>query len=140
VGKKRFSTFTSSSWSPTSLCPDERAHTPVPFPTHSLVESGMSKNHEPRDFGCSSIRLLAPIGYYYEPKHDSERGGARRARNLPGEEREWTTREGGTAQCACACHEVSEHRHRPVRAPVLHAPKHDPREGGIRRGVNGSVV
>jgi len=35
----------------------------------------MSKNHELRDFGCSSIRLLAPIGYYYEPKHDSERGG-----------------------------------------------------------------
>ena len=35
----------------------------------------MSKNHELRDFGCSSIRLLAPIGYYYEPKHESERGG-----------------------------------------------------------------
>ena len=51
-----------------------------------------------------------------------------------------TTRDGGTAQCVCACHEVLEHRRCPVRAPVLHASKHDPREGGIRRGVNGSVV
>jgi hypothetical protein len=47
----------------------------------------MSKNHEPRDFGCSSIRLLAPIGYYYEPKHNSERGGTESMESSQGRKR-----------------------------------------------------
>jgi hypothetical protein len=58
----------------------------------------MSKNHELRDFGCSIIRLLAPIGYYYEPKHDiSEREGTESDQSFQERKGGCTTRDRGTA-------------------------------------------
>jgi hypothetical protein len=37
-------------------------------------EQTLCEIHDTRDFGRPIVRVLAPIGYYYEPKHDSERG------------------------------------------------------------------
>ena len=73
----------------------------MPFPTHSLVESDLSKNHEPRDFGCSSIRLLAPIGYYYEPKQNSERGGTESMESSQGRKRVYHEGRGNSPVCLC---------------------------------------
>jgi|GEM_PF-4487340 len=61
----------------------------------------MSKNHELRDFGCSIIRLLAPIGYYYEPKHDSERGGHGEHGIFPGKKESGPRGRGNSLVCLC---------------------------------------
>jgi len=61
----------------------------------------MSKNHELRDFGCSSIRLLAPIGYYYEPKHNLERGGTESMESSQGRKRVDHKGWGNSLVCLC---------------------------------------
>jgi hypothetical protein len=102
-----------SSWSHRRCHVRMNVRTPVSLPTHSLVESGLSKNHEPRDFGRSSVRLLAPIGFYCEPKqHDSESGGTESKVSSRGRK---TTRDGGTAQCV---NSVSVHAMR-LRSTVV---------------------
>ena len=77
--------------------------------------------------------MLAPIGYYYEPKHDiSEREGTESDQSF----QEGRVHNEGQRHSlgVFACHVISEDR-RPARAPVLRVePKHDPRGGTIKRG------
>jgi len=101
----------------------------------------MSKNHELRDFGCSIIRLLAPIGYYYEPKHDSERGGHGEHGIFPGKKESGPR--GMGEQPSVSVHAM---RFRST-VVVLSASPYCTRssmtregEASTRRGVNGSVV
>ena len=81
--------------------------------------------------------MLAPIGYYYEPKHDSERGYGE-GPVFPGEEGGVHNEGQRHSLGVFACHVIAVDR-RPARAPVLRDPKHDPRRGEVPSGEDRTV-
>ena len=91
-------------------------------------------------YGDTARRAAQRRATTMSPSMNPRGGGHGEYGIFPGKKESVPRGDGGTAQCVCAYHEVSEHRRRPVREPVRHAYKHDPREGGTRRGVYGSVV